>query len=250
MAKDTNVINNYETTVELPSKGLLYDNIPKEVTLRMITTAEEKFLYGSTSNAFTKVLKNCIVSPKEINIDELLPVDELFLIFQLRIHTYGPEYRIEGTCPHCGNKEVFTINLDEMPCYYLDDNFVEPIDIELPKCGSTVSIKLLRKKDYEAVNRQAKKLAKNTKANPRELEYILRMARYIKAIDGKEVDAIQAQSFVEKLTGYDSAKFWNDLDKLVKCGIDTVADVTCGACNENYELEYGISSEFFRPKFE
>ena len=113
-----------------------------------------------------------------------------------------------------------------------------------------IALMALEKKDYEKVNRQAKKLAKNTKANPRELEYILRMARYIKAIDGKEVDTIQSQSFVEKLTGYDSAKFWNDLDKLVKCGIDTVADVTCGACNESYELEYGISSEFFRPKFE
>ena len=47
----------YETTVKLPSKGLLYEDIPEEITLRAITTNDEKMLYGSTSgNAFSKVL--------------------------------------------------------------------------------------------------------------------------------------------------------------------------------------------------
>ena len=52
--------NNYETTVELPSRGLLYDNIPKDITLRMITTADEKYLFGSSNDVFSKVLKNQI----------------------------------------------------------------------------------------------------------------------------------------------------------------------------------------------
>ena len=56
--------NNYETTVELPSRGLLYDNIPKDITLRMITTADEKYLFGSNNNVFFCVKSKPFVSCK------------------------------------------------------------------------------------------------------------------------------------------------------------------------------------------
>ena len=241
--------NNYETTVELPSRGLLYDNIPKDITLRMITTADEKYLFGSNNNVFSKVLKNCIVSPKDINLDDLLPFDELFLIFKLRAHTYGPEYRVTGTCPYCGEKHVYTVNLDDATCYYLDEGFEEPLEFTLPESEKRVSIRLLRKRDYESVRRQAKKISKATGANAKELEYVLRMAKYIRKIDDEDVDEGQAQAFVEKLTGRDSAYFWWKLDETVKCGIDTTTEVICPNCNEEFDFSYGISSEFFRPKF-
>lgn len=246
---EKNATDNYELKTELPSRGLLYDGIPGEFTLKMITTAEEKFLYGSSGDVFSKVLENCIVSPKGINLDELLPFDELFLLFQLRIHSYGPKYRVSGKCPYCGNIETFDVDLDELPIYYLDETFQEPIEFTLPKCGKKVSIKLLRKKDYESVRRRAKKISKSTGTNFKELEYVMRMAKYIKQIDGEDVDEGQAQAFVEKLVGYDTAYFWDKLDEMIKCGIDNVTEVTCGNCGEDYDLVCRISSEFFRPKF-
>ena len=76
----------YETTVNLPSKGLLYEDIPEEITLRAITTNDEKMLYGSTSgNAFSKVIKSCIVSPENVDVGDLLPFDEQFLMLKLMI---------------------------------------------------------------------------------------------------------------------------------------------------------------------
>ena len=57
----------YESTVTLPSKGILYDGIPAEVSLRGMTTREEKILYASQGgNVFHKILKNCIVEPENI----------------------------------------------------------------------------------------------------------------------------------------------------------------------------------------
>lgn len=239
----------YETTVKLPSRGILYKDIPEEITLRTMTTNDEKLLYGSNNNVFAKVLKSCIVEPKDIDMGELLPFDEQFLIMKLRTHTYGSMYKLQGVCPHCGNKETFEINLDELECYYLDENFTEPLEFTLPDCGSKVSVKLLRNKDWDAVRRQSKKIAKATGANARELEYITRMARYIKMIDGEEVDEGKSQSFVEKLTGRDAAYFWWSIDEAVKCGLDTTSEVVCGSCGEEYELPFTINSEFFRPKF-
>ena len=163
----------YETTVKLPSKGLLYEDIPEEITLRAITTNDEKMLYGSTSgNAFSKVLKSCVVAPENINVGDLLPFDEQFLMLKLRTHTYGSMYSIQGVCPECGHKHVFEVNLDEFPVFTLDDNFKEPLEFTLPECGSQVSVKLLRNRDYDSIRSQAKKIAKHTGANAKELEYL------------------------------------------------------------------------------
>lgn len=240
----------YETTVKLPSKGLLYEDIPEEITLRAITTNDEKMLYGSTSgNAFSKVLKSCVVAPENINVGDLLPFDEQFLMLKLRTHTYGSMYSIQGVCPECGHKHVFEVNLDEFPVFTLDDNFKEPLEFTLPECGSQVSVKLLRNRDYDSIRSQARKIAKHTGANAKELEYLYRMARYIKAIDGEAVDEGKAQNFVEKLTGRDSAYFWWRIDEEVKCGVDTLSEVTCPNCGEEYDVPFAITSEFFRPRF-
>lgn len=240
----------YETTVELPSKGLLYDGIPGKVTIRAITTNDEKLLFGSTSsNAFDKVLKNCIVTPADLDIKDLLPFDEHFLMLKLRTHTYGSEYKIQGKCPHCGHKHDFVVNLDEFPVYQLEDSFQEPIEFTLPVCEKTVSVRLLRNRDTDSVQSQAKKIAKHTGCNAKELEYMLRMAKYIKAIDGEAVDEGRAQAFVEKLQGRDSAFFWYKIDDAVKCGVDTTSEVTCPECGEEFDLPFQINSEFFRPKF-
>lgn len=242
--------SNYETTVSLPSRGILYEDIPEEITLRAITTNDEKMLYGSTSgNTFSKVLKSCIVTPEDMNVGDLLPFDEQFLMLKLRTHTYGSMYNIQGTCPECGHKHVFEVNLDEFPVFTLDENFKEPLVFTLPECGSELSVKLLRNRDYDSIRNQARKIARVTGANAKELEYLYRMARYIKAVDGEAVDEGKAQNFVEKLTGRDSAYFWWRIDEEVKCGVDTLSEVTCPNCGEIYEVPFQITSEFFRPRF-
>lgn len=239
----------YETTVKLPSKGLLYKDVPEDITIRAMTTSDEKLLFGSTNNVFAKVLKNCIVEPKNISIEDLLPFDEQFLIMKLRTHTYGSMYRLQGICPECGKKETYEINLDEMEVTYLNEDFKEPIECKLPDSGSTLSLKLLRNRDWESARRQAKKISKSVGCNEKELEYIIRMSKYIKQIDGEDVNDAQAQKFVESMTGKDSAFFWWTIDNSIKCGVETSIPVRCTNCGEEFDLEFTINSEFFRPKF-
>jgi hypothetical protein len=241
---------NFETTVKLPSRGLLYKNIPEEITLRCMTTEEEKILYASTGgNSFHKILSNCIVNPKNIDLNELVYSDEHFLILQLRSHTYGADYTVYGKCPHCGHEESFNINLDEFDINYLDENFEEPIEITLPVSKDKLSLKLLRNRDLEQINRQAKKISKSTGASNREVEYILRMAKAILKVNDKEFDFSDAQAYVSKMHSRDSAYFHFQMGK-VKLGVDTTVMVTCARCDEDYDFAMPINSEFFRPKFD
>lgn len=79
----------YESTVLLPSKGILYkeDGIPANITLRGMTTRDEKIMYASQgADVFKKILRNCIVSPENIDINRLISADENVLNSSI---TYG-----------------------------------------------------------------------------------------------------------------------------------------------------------------
>lgn len=241
----------YETKVSLPSNGRLYDEeIPKEFTLRAMTTGEEKLLLGSTSteDVFDKILQKCIVEPKNVNLKKLIAADKHYLIMKLRIHTYGSEYTIELNCPHCGSKQEVTLNLDDFIVNELTDDFVEPIEFKLPMSEDEISCKLLRDSDLDFIRKQSKKIAKSTNTSRSELEYTMRMAKHITQINGEDIEFGEAQKYVQDMHGRDSAYFWFKLNEVL-LGYDTSIEVECDSCGGEIEDVMPITSEFFRPKF-
>ena len=243
----------YETTVTLPTRGILYDpseNIPAEITLRGMTTREEKILYASSGrDVIKKVLKSCVVNPPDLNVDSLMADDFAFLILQLRMVTFGDDYRVSAKCPHCRATNDYKIRLSDYDVIYLDSDFKEPIDIKLPRSGDTLSVRLLRNPDTEFVEKYSKKFAKQHSLNVREVEYTTRMARYVKKINNVEVDFIRARNYVEKMTSLDSAKFWTEINK-IRYGVDSNTVVTCYDCQREFNFTMPITSEFFRPTIE
>ncbi|MDO4842961.1 MAG: hypothetical protein Q3982_09820, partial [Phoenicibacter congonensis] len=120
---------------QLPSNGRL-SGVPSKVTLKAISTKEEKLLYGSSNdNAFDRVLNACIVEPQGFKVNTLTTPDKFALLLKLRIHTYGPEYWITTRCPVCGKTEDTCLNLDEIPVTLLGEDFSEDIEIDLPVSG-------------------------------------------------------------------------------------------------------------------
>lgn len=239
----------YETTVLLPSKGILYreDGIPANITLRGMTTRDEKIMYASQgADVFKKILRNCIVSPENIDINRLISADEMFLILQLRMVTFGDKYKVRSTCPHCGAVEEHEISLSDFETLYLDDDFTEPIKVELPRSGDVISLRLLRNSDTEYIEKYAKRFAKQFNQNYKEVLYICRMAKYIVAINDKPVDFIDARSYVENMLSMDSAKMQSVIGSII-VGVDTTVDHECTTCGEYYDFQMPITSEFFRP---
>lgn len=240
----------YEVTVTLPSRGIPYEGtgIPAEVSLRGMTTRDEKILYASQGgDVFKKILRNCIVSPKNIDINKLIAQDEMFLILQLRMVTYGDDYKVTIPCPHCGNKDTYTIKLSSFETKYLDESFREPIMIELPRSGDILECKLLRNEDNEFVEKYARKRAKQFNLNYREEEYTCRLARYIVSVNGEKLDFTDTREYVENMQAMDSRKLLTVFESL-EVGVDPVASATCSACGEDFDFSVPITSEFFRPK--
>ena len=74
---------------ELPSQGLFGG--PKKVTVRPMTTKEEKMIYTARDSSFlNKIVKSCIVEPADVNLDNLHSADITYLIYMIREMTFGP----------------------------------------------------------------------------------------------------------------------------------------------------------------
>ena len=241
----------YEATVTLPSKGVLYKEvgIPADITLRGMTTKEEKILYASQGgDVFQKILKNCIIDPEDIDVKKFIAADEIFLIMQLRMITYGPEYKVSATCPHCGRKEIYTIDLSDFDINYLPEDFEEPISVTLPRSKDKLELRILRNEDSDFIEKYAKKFAKQYNQSYAEVEYVCRMAKYIQTVNGQPMDFSDAKEYAENMMSMDSAKMWTVLNNIL-VGVDTTVYVTCG-CGEEFEFNMPITSEFFRPTVE
>lgn len=243
-------MSSFETTVTLPTNGFFYENSDiKDITLRDITTKEEKMLLGSTGDdTMPNIVKSCIVSPKNIDINDLIASDLHFLLMKLRIHTFGPEYKVTFICPSCGQSEVAVVNLDDLMIYYLEEQFEVPMVFELPVSGDTLGCRLLTQKDTKFINQLAKRATKQSPGNRQQAAYSIRQARHIMTINDKPVNDSEAQAYVQNMHGKDSAFFWWKINEK-QIGYDTSIEHRCSNCGNEFESTLPINSEFFRPTF-
>lgn len=141
-------INNIKQkeTYTLPSKGLIYkaeDGIPAALTLRRMTTREEKIRlrHNSETEILRDLLQACIMEPG-IDASKLKLTDANYLLFRLRvISLLDDTYRIRLKCPQCGSEFVHQINLSEVPIKYLGDDIGEKLVVKLPLSGQFVTLK-------------------------------------------------------------------------------------------------------------
>ncbi len=241
----------YTNEVMLPTKGLIYDEslkIPEKVTIRAMTTKEEKMLLGSTNDAVEHIIKACVENPKNLPIDKMVSADVTNLLVDLRILTYGPEYKMYFVCDSCSRKNTISIDLTDLYNRFLPDDFIEPIEIKLPRSGDVLGVKLLRGEDFKAIEKWSRAIEKRTKAVDLkgDITYTLRIAKYIKTIDGKEVNDEAALQYAEQMIGGDSAHFWAVIDG-IELGYDVNLVQDCMYCNAENEFLMPVTKEFFRP---
>lgn len=242
-----------QETYELPSEGKLYENIPSQITLRAMTTLDEKLRLSSndTLNIIPRLIGNCIVEPKKIDVTKLKLFDLHYLMYKLRIVTYGPEYKVELKCPHCGETHEATINLDDIPVNKLDEDFVEPFEIgPLPINGDVISCRLLDTSDTEAISRESRRILSKFPGYVGDPEMIVRWQKIITAINGESIDQARIRQYVEELHARDlrylESKYYKATDDL---GLDLFMVETCEKCGEDIEFTLPVTSEFFRPEY-
>ncbi len=233
-------------TFDLPSRGIFGG--PEKVTVRPMTTKEEKMLYTAKDGTFIqKIVASCTVDPANLDTNKLHPSDITFLLYMIREMTFGPTYKQQMQCPYCNLKQDIEIDITEMTNYLLDfDEMEKEFNLTLPVCGDRVELQLISQGDMEKIADTIKRLNRQGKLkDPDGYEYTYRFASIIKSINGEELDIKEVIDYVDNLNLRDFDEIKKALTN-VKMGIDTSNIRTCKNCGEEVEV-FGVTvPEFFR----
>ncbi len=232
----------------LPSNGKL-EGVPKEVTIRNMTTAEEKMLLGSSEDVFDQIIKHCVVEPKDFDIKKIPLMDKNFLYVKIRVISYGNEYKFDYRCPECGKVSSTTIDLDDLEVEMLPDDYKDPFDvIELPVCKDKVALSLPRNEDFIKIRSKVKRYESKFPDAIGDESWIFGMMAFITEINGEAVDA-KLHDYVENLHVKDAAYLRHKVNKL-KGGIERETTVHCSKCDNDVEVTIPMGVNFFHTDFD
>lgn len=247
--------NNYNFTQEitLPSQGLLNPEIPEgKVVQRCMMVADQKFLSGSNrdpGNSLNQLIQRTITSPESFDVDNLTLSDTLYLLFKLRILSYGNTYKFRTRCPECGKKIDITVDLSEIPVDTLEEGYAENLIVELPHRGDTVYTKILTNADINYINKEVSRRKKKGQ-DVEGLDYLLRIVYSIEKIvlkkDKEEIThPVDIEKYVSSLTDLDASSIILARDSAV-FGISPSIDYVCPECRQDIEVGIQFSGNFFR----
>ena len=233
----TNDIRLKYSIASLPSNGQL--GYPAEIEYRDILVRDEKELASSSEKTFQKtlnaVLKSLFKDPSFY--DDLTIFDRDYLLLWVWANNYTTEKDIEATCPQCGHKNHYVIDLTKMDVKELEEGFTNPYPFELSS-GEKVSLRLLTVHDEDVAR-------KYCTVNKNEEEYNVMLAL---SIDFGVVMPLadKIKRIENTLTGKDMA-FLRGFHAHFKYGIETVTKQECSNCNEVSSYPIPFSAEMFLP---
>jgi len=239
-------------TVELPSKGKVYDLMNPlstgSIEMKYMTAREEDILTNANllrqGIAIEKMLQSMIKSP--IQYEDLLLGDRNALLVAARILGYGSIYTFEYVSPDTEQKEQITIDLqdikDKQVDYSLYNNKNEFV-YELPHSKNVVTVKLLTVGDDKKIDQELKSMKK---ANLLVGELTTRLKQQITSING-DYSAKAVREFVDNMMlAKDSSALRTYINKITP---DIDLTITFKLANgEEITDQLPLTADFFFPR--
>lgn len=247
--------NNYTIAegFELPSGGKIYDvPVNAHVELRSMTARDEmKRLSPSSTPLKTlcDIIEGCMIEKPAVHVYDMAFGDYEFLLQKLRIVTYGPKFKVNIKCSHCGDFIEEDADLDSLDIHtYNEDAYVEASTITLPVCGKTIVLKPQSPRIIEQIEAKAKEMKRRYKNAELDFEVLNKILCNIASVDGEVLKAQALEDFVMNLKALDMQKILNGIDKLsALIGMDNKLWLTCPDCGGEVLTFFRYGPEFFRP---
>lgn len=260
---DVNINNNpsLETSIQetytLPSKGKIYTdmNVPEEITLRAMTTFEEKMRLGSQSfyKTMCNIIRRCLVGC-EFDVSKLTVFDFQYLMYKLRVVTYGSEYKVDARCPSCRGDQSFVVSLDDLEVNMMSDADIENGGVfevgPLPVSKDVVTCRYLCISEFDEIEQKARAIKKKNPEYEGDPSYMLYMQHKIVAVNGKPLNEFELSRYVATMNARDNNYLDRKYDSHDHYGIRLIVGETCPACGTEMEFLLPFTQEFFRPSYD
>ena len=229
------------------------DKVEKDFTLRAMTTKEEKMrLFSNGFDTIAKIIKSCLVTNKDLDINQLKLVDIQYLMYKLRIVTYGSQYNVHGVkCPYCGKYVDVTYDLDNLKIGEIPDGFKEPFEIgKLPVSGDTLQCKLLTTEDYLDIIEEARKKREKFPNYEGDPSWEFELMKEICTVNGELLPTFKMQQYIDNMHARDYQFFEQKYEDFSgSLGIDKNVEFECPDCHKTFKYKLPMTEEFFRPTY-
>lgn len=240
---------------ELPSKGIIYDKkINPKGKIRSMTTQEELMRLNPSDTihkTMCDVIESCLESKFDgMHVTDLCIADYQYLAHKLRMCTYGTNYKMLITCPHCGKLSEVSANLKSLEIRQWDESKMrEKMLITLPVSNHTIELRFQTPRDLDVINYKAKEKKKREKTS---LDYTLMfsVATVIAKVDGTVYDKEAIEDFVLKLPMRDIREIMMKAKEVLEgIGLASTINVTCSQCGDELNIPFRIYTEYWEPTY-
>lgn len=242
-----------QTTYQIPGFSLYGDKYDKNFVLRPMTTMEEKLRLSSPGfGTIAQIIRNCLVSNENLDINNLKIFDVQFLMYKLRTITYGEGYDFRLVCPYCGESFPITVDLDTLKSKEVPKEFKEPFDIgPLPISKDVLQCRLFTVKDYLDIISETKARLDRFPEMKDDPSFIIELSKRVVSVNGTVLPPFQLEEYLKSLHARDYQYFdFKYLEIANSFGLDVSnLEATCTHCNKKYTYSLPLTSDFFRPSY-
>lgn len=236
----------------LPSLGKVYkEEIDPHITLRSMTTAEEMRRMSNTefpNKAMSEIIDECIVSGPKMSAYDMCMADYLYLMFKLRIVTYGSEYTISTICPYCTHQNINDIDLNDLYIQEFDSKLYDYMSFELPRTKKHITLQLQTPRMLDNIEEQVKRYKQKARKSKVDPQLLYNLMSLIDTVDGAKINPLELEDWIRSLPMMDVQTIIAYADKLNNfLGIDKKMEVTCDVCKIPHNTSFRFSGDFFRP---
>lgn len=244
-------------SVPLPSKGLLYDQLPlagaESIDIKAMTAREEDILMNQSlikkGTVITELIKSCIMD-KSIDVNTLISGDRNALMVAVRMTGYGSEYTPKVKCRGCDTEQDFSVDLSTLPIKELDVEKLQQaapgqnaFNFQLPVTKKLVTFKFLTGKEEEKIVQEIE--ARRKRGIVADSPITTKLMNSIVAIDGNTDRGLIAK-FCQFMPARDSLALRKQIDEN-EPSIDMSTEFTCPACSHSEVLAIPLGASFFWP---
>ena len=231
--------------VELPSRGIHYQNKKKSLRVAYLTAVDENILSAqnliATNGVVDELLKRKVLD-REITPEELTEEDKQAILIFLRNTAFGAEYTFYLTDPKSQKEFTSTVDLSELQFkeFNLTPDVNNEFQYHMDKSNVDITFKFLTPKQLKEID-EIEKSWNGIGVAPVVTKQLEMM---IKSVSGNK-DPMNIRNFIEKLPIKDS----QDFRKFVlanKPGLDLTQNITTPS-GDTIQVEIGFGVEFFRP---
>ena len=243
-----------QETYTLPSKGLVYkpeDGIPSAITLRRMTTREDKMrLRNQTEDRTRKdILQACILD-KDVDAGKLKLMDANFLLFRLRaLSLLDDTYKVSCRCQNCGTEFIHKLNLSEVPIEYFSEDNLDNMSCILPISNMKIDFKLPSLDDIILMGDTIRDyMNKFPEADMGEVIYAITPVLYVDKVNNTSMLKEQVEDLLDKLDILDSRALSDRLNGIDNSyGFSDDIKTICPNCKSEVSHGLPITRELFTP---